>query len=326
MRLLVSLGLLLAVMGCASDPPKPAEPPPSLAESDPELDQEVAPASSALVKQGIDAIQAQDFAGAKEVLTQALQSAPGDAQAAFYLGVALEGLSDLPAAAEKYRLALENDPKLIEASQNLSAILLDTEDFAGALEVVDKAMEGGGKSAALSINRAIALTGLGKTKEALGAYEVAVAGSPDNLELRYTYAQLLAANHQKEQAIGELERVATSDDSAVVGAAANLLGRLKAFSKCVKVLDAALTQKKVADLYVRRGVCRHGAKDDEGAEEDYQLALSVDPGFAAAHYYLGQHYLGMKQKKKAKAAFEKTVELAGDTGVGKAAKKALEGL
>jgi tetratricopeptide (TPR) repeat protein len=176
------------------------------------------------------------------------------------------------------------------------------------------------------INRAIALTGLGKTEEALSAYKSALEASPDNLELRYEYAQLLAANKQGEQAIAELKRVAKSEDPAIVGAAANLLGRLKAFDACTQALDSALAKKPVADLHVRRGVCRHGANDDKGAEADYQAALGVDASFAPAHYYLGMHYLSLKQKKKAKAALEKASELGGDSGVGKAAKKELKGL
>ena len=101
----------LALAACAGSTPPPVEaPPPSLAD-DPEPAAsvpatETAKASSKQVEQGIAAIKAQDFAKAKTLLSAARQEAPKDPQAAFYLGVALEGLSDATAASAAYKDAL----------------------------------------------------------------------------------------------------------------------------------------------------------------------------------------------------------------------------
>jgi tetratricopeptide (TPR) repeat protein len=321
------LGVLLS--GCGGSTPPAEEPPP--AELGPEDDTPdgggaVAKASSSAVQDGINAIQAQDFDKAKQILSAAHESDPKDAQAAFYLGVAQENTDDVDAAIASYRKALENDPKLAEAAVNLSAILLDKQDYVGALEVTEAALGGAPKNSSLLVNRAIALSGAGKSAEALKAYADAVAAAPDALELRYEYAQALAENDKKQEAIEQLKQVMRSPDPAVVGAAANLLGRLGAFAECIAGLDKALNVKKIPDLFVRRGACRHGMKDDAGALKDYKAAVEADESFAAGHYYLGRHYLATGKKKEAKQHLNKTVELGAGTPLEAAAKKVLAGI
>jgi len=323
----LALSALCGLYGvaCGGSAPPPDEPPP------PAFDDEepgssdggsVAQASSSAVQEGINAIQAEDFAKAKEILSAAHEKDPKDAQAAFYLGVAQENTEDVDGAVESYKQALANDPKLTEASVNLSAVLLDREDYAGALEVAEAGLKGSPQHANLLTNKAIALAAQDKP-EALDAYKAAVAVSQDNLELRYEYAQLLAKGGKKDAAVEELRHVIQSPDPAVAGAAANVLGRLGAFAECIAGLDKALKAKPNPDLYVRRGVCRHGMNDDAGALSDYQAAVAADAKFAPGHYYMGQHYAATGKKKEAKAEFSKAAELGAGTPLEAAAKKAL---
>src|SRR5690606_32764002 len=218
---------------------------------------------------------------------------------------------------------LEQDPKLTEAAVNLSAILLDSGDYASALEVADAGLKATPQHGLLLTNRAIALAGAGKSAEALDAYKAAVAATPENLELGYEYAQVLAQNDQKSAAVKELKKVIKSPDPAVVGAAANLLGRLEAYSECIFGLDQALKAKPNPDLYVRRGVCRHGMKDDGGALSDYKAAIDSDADFAPAHYYIGRHYLANGKPKQAREHLQKAAELGAGTPLQAAAKKVL---
>ena len=322
----VLLGALLGLVGsaCGGSAPPPEEPPPAFDdETEPAGGGSVAKASSSAVQEGIDAIQAEDFAKAKEILQAAHEKDPADPQAAFYLGVAQENTEDVDAAIQSYKKALENDPKLTEASVNLSAVLLDREDYAGSLEVAEAGLKSAPKHPHLLTNKAIALAALGKADEAFAAYKAAVAASPDNLELRYEYAQLLAKADKKEAAVEELRQVIQSPDPAVAGAAANLLGKLGAFAECIAGLDKALKAKASPDLYVRRGACRHGMNDEAGALADYQAAVAADDKFAPGHYYLGRHYLATGKKKEAKTHLAKAVELGAGTPLEPAAKKAL---
>jgi len=315
--------LTVAAAGCgggAAPADHPDHPPPL---DDGPAEQPVAPASSEKVKKGMDLIQDKSFAEARSVLEQAVQESPNDAQAAFYLGVAHDGLGDAKAAVEQYRKALDLDPKLTEAAVNLSAILLDAQDGAGALAAADKGLEGAPKHPGLLMNRALALEAAGDKDEAVKAYAAAVAASPDNAELRYAFAEVLAGSGRNEQAVEELKRLGAADDPKLLAATAALFGKLKAFGECVGLLDKAIKAKSTPDLLVRRGVCRHEMKDDPGAKTDYEAAIKADANFAPAYFYLGMHFRAKGDKKQALLNLEKAEKLGADGPIGKAARKEL---
>src|SRR5262245_4971211 len=109
----ISVLVLAASAGCgggaSSAQPATADNPPPLDDDDSSGGAEPAPASSGKVKEGMDAIQAGDFAKAKTVLEDAAKENPKDSQAVYYLGVAVEGLGDGKTAAGHYKKALELD-------------------------------------------------------------------------------------------------------------------------------------------------------------------------------------------------------------------------
>ncbi|HMJ13967.1 MAG TPA: tetratricopeptide repeat protein [Polyangiaceae bacterium] len=317
------LALCLTACGGGAGSAESRTPDPPLDDGDANAVQEP---SSAAVKRGIDLIQKKDFEGAKKLLSAARAKHPQDPQAAFYLGVALENLGDGAAAKEHYGKALELDPRLSEASVNLSALLLEGEDAAGALRVADGGLRFASRHPELLTNRALALEAAGNTDEAVKAYAAALAASPGNVELGYAYAELLAESGRKEQALDELKKLAQSDDPRVTEAVANLFGKLGAFNECIAVLDAALKKKPRAELFVRRGVCRHELDDETGAKGDFEAALEQNAEFAPAHYYLGMHYRHKGDKKQATAHLTRAVEHGKNMAVGQAAEKALNEL
>jgi tetratricopeptide (TPR) repeat protein len=312
----------LTLAACAGSAPPPEAPPPSLedepAKPAPAADESAKP-SSKQVEQGIEAIKAQDFAKAKALLSEARTQAPKDPQAAFYLGVALEGLNDAPGATAAYKDALALDPKLTEAAVNLSALLLDAKDAAGALAAADIGLKNAPKQPDLLLNRALSLEAAGKRDESLKAYGAAVAASPDNIELRIAYAELLTAAKDDKTALEQLRAVsATTSDPKQLEKLSQKFGRLNAFPDCIAVLDKAIKAADTANLHVRRAVCRHGQKDDAGALSDYEAALKLDEKFAPAHYYLAKHVCPT-DKKKAATHFKRAAEIAGNDDIGKRA-------
>jgi tetratricopeptide (TPR) repeat protein len=319
-RSVVLLTSALVLAACGGSAPPPEAPPPPLDEpsapSAPAASGQAAKASSKKVEQAIDAIKAQDFNKAKSLLTEARAEAPKDAQAAFYLGVALEGLSDGPGASAAYKDALALDPKLVEAAVNLSALLLDEKDAAGALATADIGLKTAPKQPDLLLNRALALEAAGKKDEALKAYGAAVAASPDNGDLRIAYAELLTASKDDKAALEQLRAVATTDDPKLLEKLSQKFGRLHAFADCIAVLDKAIKASDAPNLHVRRAVCRHDQKDDAGALSDYEAALKLDDKFAPAHYYLAKHVCPT-DKKKAALHFKRAAEIAGNDDIGK---------
>jgi len=308
----------LSFAACGGSAPPAEAPPPSLEEPAPAGSEQSAKPSSKKVEQGIDAIKAQDFVKAKALLSEARTESPKDPQAAFYLGVALEGLSDGTGAMAAYKDALALDPKLTEASVNLSALALDAKDAAGALSAADLGLKTSPKQPDLLLNRALALEASGKKEEALKAYGAAVAASPDNIELRIAYAELLTAAKDEKTALEQLRAVSTTDDPKLLEKLAQKFGRLHAPADCIAVLDKAIKVSNSANLHVRRGVCRHDQKDDAGALSDYEAALKLDEKSGPAHYYLAKHVCPT-DKKTAATHFKRAAEIAGNDDIGKRA-------
>jgi len=320
------LWLALGACGNAPPPQTPDNPPPldDAPAKKPKQDAVVAP-SNELVKQGMDAIQKQDFASAKQVLTDAVGKDPKDPQAAFYLGVALEGLGDSAGAMTQYKKALELDPKLVEAAVNLSGDQYDKKDAAGALATAEQGLKANPKSPELLLNRALSLEALGKKDEAMAAYGAAVKAKPDDPQLHITYAEYLAAAGKRDDALTELRAAQNVEDPTLLAALGVRFGRLKAFPDCIAALDKAIKLKDSADLHTRRGVCRHDFGDDAGAQSDYDAAIKLDANFAPAYYYLGRH-LEKKDKKKALEALDKAQKLDPSGPIGKQAKEAADDL
>ncbi|HTQ07144.1 MAG TPA: tetratricopeptide repeat protein [Polyangiaceae bacterium] len=321
MKFLAPLAWLALLSACSSAPPPPA--------ADPSMDDSAsaanapasAPASNANVEKAMAAIQNQDFASAKTILERARKDDAKDAQAAFYLGVADEGLGDKASAKEAYRAAMGLDPKLPDPAVNLSQLLLDAEDAAGALAVVDTALKTLPKHPDLLLNRAVALEALGKKDEALGAYGAAAAARPKDMVLHAAYGQLLFEAGKEKEGLAELKTAAGSDDPALLASIASVQTKAGAFDDCIATIGRALEQKKVPALLVRRAMCEDGKKDDKAAEADYQAALGMDANFAPAHHYYGLHLAAKGDKKAALEHLDKAATLAGDKGIGPEAKK-----
>lgn len=317
------VGLMLAA--CGGGHPEPATPTGDvgLLEDEPEG---VAPASSAEVQKGIDAIGDEDFAGAKEILTRAVADAPKDAQAVFYLGVAEAGLGEMEPAIEHLSRALELDPKLSEAALNLSALLLEQERYEEALGAAERGLATAPNDAGLLQNKGMSLLMLERAAEAAPLLGKVVERRTDDEELRVMYAQALLASGDAAAATTQLERLTSSKDRAVLASVADLLGRLKAWDGCIRAIDSAIELEPAGELFVKRGLCKHGKADEDGARADFQKSIELDPQSPRGHFYLGHNLRARGDKKGAKAAFSKSVELDPDGQLGKAAKEALSKL
>ena len=108
----------------------------------------------------------------------------------------------------------------------------------------------------------------------------------------------------------------------MLASVADLYARLKQWDDCVAALDAAAQKQPVAELFITRGLCKHGKSDDKGARGDFEKALEVDPKSAKAQFYLAHNLKESGDKKAAKAAFLKVVELAGSGPLAEKAKAA----
>jgi tetratricopeptide (TPR) repeat protein len=317
---------LMWAMGCSSSTP----PPQSATNPEPASTPgqgEAAPASSSKVKEAIDAIKAQDYAKAKELLTAARTQDPKDVQAAYYLGVAEQGLGKPAEAIKAYQDALALDPKLTEASVNLSGALLEAggaDNASAAAKAAKEGLKTAPDSADLMLNLAMALAAAGEFKEAAEAYAKVVAKSPDDPKLKLEYARVLGKAGDKDKAKSELERIGQIDDPVLLTAAANVHAQVGDFKGCVAMLDKLIQKKPTPEPYVRRGACKKETGDNAGAQADYEQAAKLDAQYAPAYLYLGRHlYFVAKKNKEAIAALEKAQKLGAGTPIANQAEQTL---
>jgi len=325
LRLLSVLGLLaLAACGAtptAVDRPLDADPPltdtPPAAKKNPELDQ------------GAELVKGGKFAEAIPHLKAALDVDPKSANAAFYLALSTEQTGGDKAEAEHlYRQALTFDPGLSEAAQNLAAMYLtDPARPDDAISVLEPALKSAPDDAALNANLGFAYGLKGDVDRASAAYERSLKKDP-TVQTEFAYGTMLSENKRADAAVPHLLKAAAglNDDPASLATIARMLGPGKAFDDCVRLLDRAITLKPgIAELLVRRGVCKHELKKEKEAAEDFAAALKADPKFQAAHYYLGMSLLAQSKKTEGRKELKKAVDLGKETPIGKQAQQKLDG-
>jgi len=281
------------------------------------------------LNRGVAYIKNERYEEAKAHLQKALELKPGSAEAAYYLGLASEKTGDRAGAEASYKRALKSDPALAEAAVNLGAIYLeDPPRPDDAIAVLKPALAKAADPVSLHQNLAYAY-GLKKDYASAGKHYEAALAKGERTELRFAYGAMLLEAKDPDGASVQLKQALASapDDPALLASIGRMLGPVKAYAECVKAFDRAIKLKpEVAELYVRRGTCRHELKDEQGARTDYEAAIKADPKFAPAHYYLGMSFLVRQKPQSARAAFQQAAKHGQGTEIGARASEKLKAL
>jgi Tfp pilus assembly protein PilF len=323
----------LLVLACGATSPQASGPAPAGSGGPPDLGAppgpvagEAGPKGGPEIDRAIAAIKASDYKSAKAALDHALQKNPKNGTALYYMGVCLENLGDKKGAEQKYKDALENAPEIAEAAVNLGALYLDGNRWDEAVGVTEKALVKRPDDPALHTNMAVALRGKGDKHGALAHYEKAVKVVGDNADLRYGYGSLLIELGDKARAASELKAAlaAAGGNRSLLASIGRLLGPAGAFADCVAAFDKAIAAGDDPEMRVRRGLCRHSLKDENGARSDFEAAIKLDPKFAPAHYYLGESFSAQGQHEKAAKEFDAAAAAQPSSELGKKAKTQAE--
>lgn len=281
------------------------------------------------LQRAIAFVKGQKWAEAKEQLSIVLSERPGDAEANYYLGVTSEALGDRTGAAEAYKKALASDSTLTEAATNLAALYLDEAENPPkpdeAISVLQSALGKKPGDVGLLRNLGYAYGLKGDVANASQAYDAALSKGED-AQIRFAYGTLLVENKQPDKGAVQLKKAlgGVGDDAPMLASIGMLLGYSKAYADCVGAYDRALKQKPAqAEWLTRRGTCRHGLNDEQGAMSDFEAATKADPKYAAAHYYLGEALLAEKKRSRAYDEFTLAAQLGDNTPIAKAAAERL---
>jgi tetratricopeptide (TPR) repeat protein len=308
-------------------PPPLVDPPPSTTATPPADPVAVASAGeSAEVKKGIAAFQANDYPTAKLYFDAALKKNSQDGDALYYSGLTAEKAGDKDAAEKLYKSALKVRPDLESAAENLSALYDDAQRWDDAIAVAKAALARRGDNAALHANLGIAYAGKKDAANATSELDQAVKLSSSDAGLRLSYAHALEGLGQGDAALAQLKaaRPLAADNLGVLAAIGHELHVIKAFSDCVVTFDKAVAIKDAAELRTERAACKLGVKDIDGAIADLKTAVTNEPAYVPAHYYLANALASSGKAKEAIVEYQAFLKLAPSGPMAKAANEKIK--
>jgi tetratricopeptide (TPR) repeat protein len=311
------VGGLVACGGAAAPPAQSAPSPgaeldaPAAKESPTSGAAETPPSPELLA--GIKAFDAGHFDDARASFQAAVKKNPSDYEALYNLGTTCEKLNDKPAAEQAYKAALAAKPDLDTAAAALSALYLDAGRTDDALAAARSGLAKHPGSGPLHENLAVALAVRGDQDESLKEFEQALHITPTEPMYHLTLAHWLNAWHVKG-AVPHLDaaRNLVKDDYGMTASVGHEYRMAGEFESCVQTFDRAVTMKDGGEVRTERALCRLGLKDDKGTLDDLQAAVSKEPTYAPAHYYLGGRLALEKKFKEAAAEYSKYLSLAPD--------------
>jgi tetratricopeptide (TPR) repeat protein len=274
---------------------------------------------------GVRAFDAGNYSEARKSFEAATKKNPNDAQAFYNLGMACEKLGDKTAAEAAYKSALTIRPDFDTAAAALSSFLLDAGRVDEALAVARTGLAKHPGSAPLHENLGVAMAMRGDRENATSELEQAIKAAPSEPMYHLTFAHWLNAWHVRgatphlDAALGMVK-----DDISVIAAIGFEYRMAGEFDACIKTFDRAAQIKDGGEVRTERALCKLGLKDDKGALDDLQAAVSKEPSYAPGHYYLGGRLALLKRYKEAAAEYAKYLELQPNGSLAKQATEKLK--
>jgi Flp pilus assembly protein TadD len=324
--LLPMFAVILTACGGASPPPQTS--------SAPAMNSPPAPADTAAAAAeptspefmaGVKAFDAGNFAEARKAFEAAAKKNSNDYQAFVNLGMACEKLGDRTAAEAAYRSALALKADLESAAEMLCALYTDEGRAEDALAVGRAALAKHPGNAALHENVGIALANRGDQEGAVRELEEASKSKPSDPMFHLNIAHWLNVWHVRGAAPHlDAARDLIKDDYGMIASVAHEYRMAGEFESCVKTFDRAIQIRDGGEVRTGRALCRLGMKDEKGTLDDLQNAVSNEPSYAPAHYYLGGRLALLKRFKDAAAEYAKYLQLAPNGSLSKQASERLK--
>jgi tetratricopeptide (TPR) repeat protein len=325
---------VLAAVFCSlhCGPPANVKGPSLVADPPPTEDGRAPGAGLSDFDRGVAYIEKQAWEQALPHLDKALEADPKNAEAHYYRALASYQLGKIPEAEEDFKKALAITPSLVLARAQLGELYLagDPPRAAEAIDVLEPAAgkTGDDKQLGADVHKLLAFA-----YRAQKQYDKSSASYQKSLQLddspaiHLEYADMLFEAERLDEAVEHLRKAlpAYAKDKEHVAFIAHRFAKSKAWTDCVAAFDTAVQlDPKEPGFYLHRGLCKHELTQEDGAQADYEKAVTVDPAFQPGWYYLGMAYVSAKQTKKAGDAFEHAVKLDAASPVGQKAAEQLE--
>jgi Flp pilus assembly protein TadD len=319
------LGVCAACGGGAPPPETPSDISASPSASDPPAATASESAPSRDLAAGIKAFDAGNYAAARTSFEAAAKKNPDNYEALLNLGLTCERLSDPAGAEAAYKSALAAKPGFESAAANLSALYVDEGRIDDALAVAKAGLAKHPASAPLHENLGTALAARGDRDDAIKELDQAAQINPSDPRLHLTLAHWLNVWHASGAA-SHLDSASglAKDDYAMIASIGLEYRMAGEFASCIKTYDRAIAIKDGGEVRTGRAICHHGQKDDKAAMDDLVGAVSAEPTYAPAHFYLGGRLASTQQFKKAAAEYATYLQLEPNGSLAKPAAERLK--
>ena len=256
------------------------------------------------------------------VLEDALAAAPGHPRLLLLRGRLLLETGRLGEALDALREAEAGGTggDALLARMHAGEVLLRTGEPEAARELFDSFIDVYNRSAALDARGLVAVahavrrleaTDSALLQDALRAFDEALALDPDNLEAHLGIGSLFVRTYQTADAQTAFQEVLTRrsrDPRALLGIAEAL--QVEGSARAGELVDQALeVNPNLVPARVLRARIRFAAEDLEGAEEDLEAALGVDPTSSAARAVLAAMHFAEGRQAEFDAVTGSVLEL-----------------
>lgn len=284
-----------------------------------------APVHSPEFAAGLTAFDKGDYASARTDFEAAAKSNPNDHEALWNLGQTCEKLGDNPAAAAAYRSEIAVKPDADHATAELAHLYVGDGKTDEALALATAGLVKSPGSAALHAAMGLALATRGDQDAAIKQFAQASQLDPGDPMIHYTFAVWLNRWHVRGATIHldtALPLVKGDYPMAVsIGHEYRLAGE---FDSCVRTFDTAIKTRDGGEVRTERALCRLGLKDEKGALADLRSAVTTEPSYPQAHFFLAGRLASTKHYKEAAIEYAAYLQLAPDGSLGQQATERLK--
>jgi superkiller protein 3 len=313
MLVVAMLVMTTGACGGGAETAPPAEHPDALLPDSPPRS---VPKASDLVKQGEQKLQQDDPAGAQGLFERAIAEQPDDPRAHLDLGIALELQGDADGAEGSYRRAIELAPDLTEALNNLAVLLRLRGELDESVALLQRAIASDNRSAAAYTNLGLAQEDRGEMREAERAYRQALSLDDSALMTRVNLGLLLVRLGDVDGAREQLRKAlpGAQGNRAALLAIGNGLRRAGDSAGAVQAMQAAVDadDEPTPALLSELALAQRADGDREAAIATLQAVLKSNPGYATAHYLLGNMLAGAGRFAQARKHYQRYLKLAPD--------------
>jgi Flp pilus assembly protein TadD len=256
---------------------------------------------------------------AHEALKKALSLNPETAELCIMIGLALEKLNDLDAAAWAFRRATQLNPKSAQAQLQLGALMLKYAQPQHALGPLKEVLKLTDFDADACLKYASALERVNELEEALAYYHIAADKAPASTEAHRQLARMLSRCGHIAGAVRTWKKVLALQpgDLPATTALGILLSERGNFARAIELLTSvARARPDSAEAYSDLGITLSRSGSHEAAIQSLRHAIQLKPKSAHLQLNLGVALMAAGRLDDAVATFREVVGLAPEWSVG----------